>query len=266
MEVPVWFWNGRPNFGDQLTIPVLEQEAARLGLEDKFRFVPSARPADALVVGAGSVLQRFPPMWAGHVCGTGSFEVRHKLPRATFWGVRGPRTHQYLSTPPPFFDLGLLLQSRKEEKKNKNKKVVLIPHYVDYEFTKAAFGKRYTVLDICVEGAEGVAQVAEELASADLVLSSSLHGLVASDALGVPSLRFTQNELVGGDHKFRDYDKGLGMLRHQVPLTLKKGMALEKYIEPAKKLFALRQKRVDRAKERARQAVEGMLRSFLVGL
>jgi hypothetical protein len=59
-------------------------------------------------------------------------------------------------------------------------------------------------------------EVADEIKSCKLVLSSSLHGIIVSDSLGVPNAHLmlsdnlsSPNHLRGGEYKFRDYYSGI---------------------------------------------------------
>ncbi len=63
-------------------------------------------------------------------------------------------------------------------------------------------------------------EVAREVAACEVVVSSSMHGLIFADALGVPNARLkVSDKLVGGDFKFRDYCSAFGPDRYQPPLT-----------------------------------------------
>lgn len=85
----------------------------------------------------------------------------------------------------------------------------VIPHYVDkgselLERVKVA-GSR--VIDVQQDPMSFLA----ELAACRAVLSSSLHGLVAADALGIPNARMRLTDrVVGGDYKFDDYCSAFG--------------------------------------------------------
>ncbi len=60
-------------------------------------------------------------------------------------------------------------------------------------------------------------EVAREIASCEAVLSSSLHGLVFSDALGVPNAHIKIGDgLVGGLFKFQDHDSAVARPEHNV--------------------------------------------------
>ena len=44
------------------------------------------------------------------------------------------------------------------------------------------------------------------------MISSSLHGLIASDSLGIPNMRFVASDkIIGGDYKYNDYYSSYGI-------------------------------------------------------
>jgi hypothetical protein len=56
-----------------------------------------------------------------------------------------------------------------------------------------------------------VSIVTREIAACNFIVSSSLHGLIAADSLGVPNFRMVgTGGIVGGDWKFEDYASSLG--------------------------------------------------------
>jgi len=65
-----------------------------------------------------------------------------------------------------------------------------------------AFGPGVRIIDVAWTPQE----VAREIAACDAVISSSLHGLIFSDALGVPNAHIRLSDrLTGGMYKFHDY-------------------------------------------------------------
>ena len=104
-------------------------------------------------------------------------------------------------------DPGLLAREivkPRDENYISNGLVGVIPHFVDSEIANKIIGSNpnYLIIDIKKEYKE----VCSQILKCDKVLSSSLHGLIFSDAMNVPNtwIGFS-NKLKGGDFKFRDY-------------------------------------------------------------
>ena len=58
----------------------------------------------------------------------------------------------------------------------------------------------------------------DNLTKCERVLSSSLHGLIISDSLGIPNMRIiVSDSVIGGDYKFIDYYSAYGL---ELPLKL----------------------------------------------
>ncbi len=96
----------------------------------------------------------------------------------------------------------------------------VMPHYRDQdlpELRRLVDGARNaTWIDVFDDPRD----VLRQIASCEVVLSSSLHGLVAADALGVPNAWIRPSDrLDGDDYKFRDYYSVFGIGEPQ-PLPL----------------------------------------------
>jgi pyruvyltransferase len=125
--------------------------------------------------------------------------------------VRGPLTRQRLlqlgvECPEVYGDPALLVpRFLKWERKPKRYHYGIIPHYVDagLEWVKShASTPGVSVINI----KDGILDVIEKVEECDQILSSSLHGLILSDCLRIPSrwIRLSA-KVVGGDFKFLDY-------------------------------------------------------------
>ena len=91
-------------------------------------------------------------------------------------------------------------------------KIGIIPHYVErnenLDNIKVTGGK---VIDICQESLK----VIEEIAKCEMILSSSLHGLIIADSLGIPNARIVlSDKVLGGDYKYIDYYSAFGLDDH----------------------------------------------------
>ena len=89
-------------------------------------------------------------------------------------------------------------------------KVGIIPHiHEKYEpfFEAASRWDNVKIIDIT----GGIEEVVDDITSCDLILSSSLHGIICADAFGIPSRWIEASNKVRGDgFKFRDYFSSVG--------------------------------------------------------
>lgn len=203
--VPAFWWDGHPNFGDDLTPWLLP----RYGVLPIYR-----RAASARLSGVGSVLEFLPSSFDGSIWGSGILEGReHPLPHANVLAVRGPLTAELigLERPVPFGDPGILV-SRHMKRPKRRWEFGIVPHghhrqHVGLRSLAERSGDRVHVVNVH----QGAAAVVREIAACDAVLTTSLHGLVTADAFGIPAV-WTSLEpaLTGGDFKFRDYEAALG--------------------------------------------------------
>ncbi len=119
--------------------------------------------------------------------------------------VRGPATRDAagLPTETPLGDPGLLAPMLLKGRPKVDARWGLIPHLVDRRsLAIRQMVERMRHMQIIDLANPDVAQVTREIASCEAVLSSSLHGLIVADALGVPNARLKLSDLVaGGDWK-----------------------------------------------------------------
>ncbi|MEN8992300.1 polysaccharide pyruvyl transferase family protein [Avibacterium paragallinarum] len=126
-------------------------------------------------------------------------------------GVRGKKTLDALSKFDNDLDVeflgdpGLLSREIITPRQNQNfdGKIGIIPHFVDYDFVmKNIASEDYYVIDI----KKDFESVCNEILKCKCILSSSLHGLIFSDAMNVPNVWVKFSDKVkGGTFKFNDY-------------------------------------------------------------
>lgn len=198
--LPTYWWDGHPNFGDDLTPWLLP----RLGIAPIHR-----EPQEARLVGVGSILEFLPQDWSGAVWGSGLMEDhRHELPHATVLAVRGHLTAERIGAPPTcaFGDPGILV-SRFLPAPLPRWDVALVPHghhRAHHDFLALAAGNTSVRV---VNVHQGAGRAARQIASSRAVVTTSLHGLVIADAYGIPAVwTMLEPALGGGDFKFRDYE------------------------------------------------------------
>lgn len=113
-------------------------------------------------------------------------------------------------------DPGLLMPLIYTPKVYKNRKnIVVIPHYNDYDEIYIKYKDIYTVLDVRTTNIE---LFIDNVASADFIISSSLHGLIFANAYGIPAVWFKHNYINSSDFKFYDYLSSIG-IRQYAPIT-----------------------------------------------
>lgn len=202
------YWWGvaqkRLNFGD-LIAPYLLNHFA--GAETVWR-----APEDAQVIVTGSILHHMPDNWEGTVLGAGSLYPDSKYPvHADYKAVRGPLTASLVSGNPVLGDPGLLageLVGYQERVWD----LGIVAHWSDKELEHRTFlTTGVQVIDVAANPLE----VLKQIASCKRIITSSLHGAIVADALGIPRRvevaglpRFAAE---GGDHKFRDYSASVGI-------------------------------------------------------
>ena len=189
------------NFGDQVTTRLL----THYGIDHEW-----APPGRCELIGAGSILSKIPRGWRGTVWGTGFIRsgMWSDLRGARVLALRGTYTRAHVKMraqkqPVAFGDPGILVGDLPRDPAQPLA-VVLIPHYVD-----KAMVERWPGVPVCdVTGSPE--QVLGTIASAELVVTSSLHALIAADALGRPHILEVSPKVTGGLFKFQDYASAFG--------------------------------------------------------
>ncbi len=124
--------------------------------------------------------------------------------------VRGPLTRNKLlnakiKCPEIFGDPALIMPSLFYPRIDKKYELGIIPHYVDkkHKFFFNKFNENVKIIDIEQENYQ---EFISDVLSCKKIISSSLHGLIISDAYDIPCLRAKfSDQIVGGDFKFNDY-------------------------------------------------------------
>ncbi len=199
--LPAYWWDGHPNFGDALTPWVL----ARYGI-----VAVHTVPSIARTAGIGSIIEQLPTTFTGTIWGSGLLHGEQtSLPAAQYLAVRGPLTKAALgiTSDIPLGDPGLLV-ARHARIQEPRWDLGLVPHGLHrddpilQEFAERS-GDRTSIVD--VRSLPGT--VIRQISRCAAVLTTSLHGLIVADALGVPALWTRRRpDLWGGDFKFRDYE------------------------------------------------------------
>ncbi len=189
------------NFGDILT-PFLVQA---MGYGVRW----CGRGASGKLLAVGSILDRVKPRDVVWGSGLMRPEQRVTLPAdVTVLAVRGPKTRAAVEgdVPEVYGDPGLLLPRFYTPTPMGSFSVGVIPHEAEKDIPPV---DDPSVLWIDINA--GIEPVLDAMASCDVILSSSLHGLIAADAYGIPSAWIRMSNRVHGGHfKFDDYYLGSG--------------------------------------------------------
>lgn len=218
--VRAFWWDGTANFGDALTPWLLQRNGV----------APYLRPAGgADLVGVGSILEMVPEDSTAAIWGSGLMHDKpRRFPQATVLAVRGPRTRDLLGLPgdTPLGDPGLLV-SKHVRRPPRSRRVAIIPHGHHIVWASAYRHLASQPGTQLVRFDHPVSKVVHALAAADLVVSSSLHGLITADAYGVPAVWAvpTDTDRHVADMKFADHHSTVGVQRP--PFDLHAGTTID---------------------------------------
>lgn len=195
------------NFGDEITRLLI----AKI-FNKKTVWAPSSQ---CDIVGAGSIIDHVletkgnnrPCLWgAGFIK-----ESDSRIGEETF-GIAALRGKLSLSRadvtyPVALGDPGILasylLDSAPVIKKFK---LGLIPHYIDYETDIVKKLRNLSTDLIVIDPTQECQSVIQTISECEMILSSSLHGLIVADSLSIPNHRLIiSDNLVDGEYKFLDY-------------------------------------------------------------
>lgn len=143
-------------------------------------------------------------------------------PRCTILAVRGPITRQRAlecgaECPEVYGDPALLLPRLYTPEPLERRSLGIVPHVVDYDTVAQRYGHLSDILRV-VDLRHSVESVVNAIASCEIVVSSSLHGLIIAHAYGVPIgwVEFS-DKVIGDGTKFADFYASLG---HDAPEPL----------------------------------------------
>lgn len=196
-----YWWTNTPNFGDEIG-PLLLRSAG---------IAPLLKPRkEAEVFTVGSLLELVPQTFSGIIWGSGKMHRGDvtSLPHATILALRGELTRAALGHPPVALgDPGLLLPDLIAPP-GRGRGIAVVPHFshrdepwLDHLMNR--LGPTARIVDV----GQAPRVVARDIAAAAQVMSTSLHGLIVADGLGIPALWALPDPVVSGrDFKFVDHE------------------------------------------------------------
>ena len=204
-KVPLVYFDGVLNAGDQLNVDVFEWVTGRKTYNSKSRVFKH-------FLGVGSIL--FYANERSVIWGSGFIDEntpRGMLKFNKVIALRGELSRQALDKKNkykfdgPLGDPALLMPSIFNPEVEKKYRVGIVPHYAQQEFLasiSSSCGDDIKIIDIKTSGKEFI----KDLLECEVIISSSLHGLILSDAYGIKNCWVQlQNGINGGQFKFRDY-------------------------------------------------------------
>lgn len=179
----------------------------------------------------GSIVDSMPNKYS-YIWGTGAMleERRICCRPLKVCAVRGPLTRQYLleqgiDCPEVYGDPALLLPLIYKPVRTKKYKVGIIPHICDFDsplvgnLARQKKGKELIIIKM--GDYADWHDVIDEITECEFIVSSSLHGLILSDAYGVPNVWVEfSDKVVGNGFKFRDYFASVGKDSKAVPIRV----------------------------------------------
>lgn len=200
------YWPVSNNFGDLIGKYILEKMA-----DAKVIYAEAHADYEHYVIG-GSVINHAGPksiIW-GAGLGTITDGINAEMKIAA---VRGPYTRARalslgVKCPAIYGDPGMLLPRFYTPTSKRDRKVGVVPHYVDQFRAYSRYAGEAHIIDVF----QPIECVIEDINSCEVILSSSLHGIIIAHAYGVPAAWVKISDSVGGDGtKFRDYFASVGL-------------------------------------------------------
>ena len=211
-----------PNFGDALNPIILKL----LGVEEVVN-IPTEFYKKEHLICIGSMLQvanEESIIWGAGFIGD-RIGFYYNPPKKVL-AVRGPKTklkleNMGINCPDVYGDPALLLPGIYQPKEEKKYKYGIVPHYLNYQdewLSPLKNRKDVKIIDVMNSNALNVVDIINEC---EIILSSSLHGIIVADAYRIPSywLKFKKN-IGPDDFKFYDYFGSVNRLHEKPFYTL----------------------------------------------
>ena len=208
ININLFYWNKWNNFGDELSAFI----TSSLINTNKYNLVYNQKDTEINLISIGSYIQTAKDNY--FIFGSGIRKDEHKENEHNYkdlniCAVRGPLSKKYLEkkgiyVPNIFGDPGLLLPKFYNPIiiDSLKSKIGLIPHKTNYNNYLNNYD---TSIYYLINPTDDWKNVINSICSCKAIISSSLHGLICSDAYNIPNLWLDEYELDEGDFKFKDY-------------------------------------------------------------
>lgn len=230
-DLIIKFFHNEENWGDKISPILVEMISGKkpklVPMKERF----TGENGQHVYLTVGSVIEFVDSNTI--VWGSGFIHNEDSLPEKPLkiCAVRGPLTRdkilaQGFDCPEVYGDPVLLLPRYYKPKKLPKKKIGIIPHYIDQDspwLEKVKNQKGAKTINIRGDYYKTI----DEVCSCDLIVSSSLHGLILADAYGIPSVWVKlSDKLLGDDLKFYDYFASVGR-KDKGPLRVDENTSLD---------------------------------------
>lgn len=209
-----WF-DGEKNWGDSINPIVIEYFSKRKVVHSNLLLNIYSRP---IYMAIGSIIEtcndKKTIVWGSGLISDGGKPL---VKPNKICAVRGPRTREQLiknniSCPRIYGDPALLFPRIYRPDVEKKYKLGIIPHYVDAASPQLKKYEAHPEIKI-INVRDDVFNFVDDICMCKSIVSSSLHGLIAADAYGIPSLWMKMSDrIVGGTFKFLDYYESIGLM------------------------------------------------------
>lgn len=198
------------NLGDELNYYLLKELTGKF-IVGYYDIPHMCKYLDLLFI--GSLVEDFTTpntiIWGSGAIAGGEKKICHRPKKVL--AVRGKLTRQYLlnngvDCPEVYGDPALLTPFIYRPQIKKKYEIGIIPHVDDLQHQAVKHLEELGVHLIRLDEYKHWHDVIDEICMCRMIVSSSLHGLILSDAYGVPNVWATlTGNLLGGTFKFRDY-------------------------------------------------------------
>lgn len=204
-------WCNSLNIGDTITPYIALQEGCSPVLAE------DENDTTFKILGCGSILnwnRQNTHIWGAGIATRETFTLKKDVTASL---VRGPISEEMLVASGfkgnvAWGDPALLMVDYYWPKHSKTTKLGVIPHYVDIEEATRIFGPYTVIGDVKILNVfQPIEHFIDELLDCDMVISSSLHGIILADTYGVDNAQAVFTDKIGGDGtKYRDYFESVG--------------------------------------------------------
>ncbi len=214
-QIYAYWYKDVKNFGDLITPCILKH----------YGFTPiHAQPLNSEIVSTGSILESIPEDYSGYIVGSGlTFDAARSFNKAKILAVRGNLTRLRINAPENTVlgDPGLLASMLMKKRASKKYTLGLVIHFLDKANPKILnIEKKYANDILIIDVMKTPLHVFKEIDKCEFIISSSLHGIITSDSLGIPNAWMLLSEKVPGKgFKFTDYNSALGTENLPVNIT-----------------------------------------------